>query len=309
MFDKQYRDDYGVYSIQAEEEFDGKLYQWRKYVNLSRTRALGGLYANWCEDGTIKFYRTEYLRDRAFPQFVEDTKETKSIMTDFEKKFIAILNTHDEMCPNRMVENFWGKYMLIDAGDGYYPIIVHRCTMPGLGTPEVYKLLNKNMKKHLRNPNSKMPHFERQLIRFFNEYDEREIEGNIEMDAFWTKYVVIGPPDDYEYFAIIYREDHNQMPHKEAIKRINKDAGVWRKIIFDEDINWGPYDSWYESVEDANAACFEVDKDGNLIIPKGECAWLITERGPAGGHACINYHGTEIDVVDLWNFAHEEDDV
>ena len=67
-----YRDHYGRYQIIAEHEFDGKLYQWRQYDNSPKVKSLGGCYANWCEDGRIKFYRNWYLRDKAFPKFVND---------------------------------------------------------------------------------------------------------------------------------------------------------------------------------------------------------------------------------------------
>ena len=66
------KDQYGRFETQAEQEFDGKMYYWRKYDNNARIKALGGQYANYCEDGRIKFYRNEYIRDKAFPKFVEE---------------------------------------------------------------------------------------------------------------------------------------------------------------------------------------------------------------------------------------------
>lgn len=73
MYNNKYRDQYGRFEIQAEQAFNNKLYQWRKYENNNRIKALGGQYANYCEqDNRIKFYRNEYIRDKAFPKFIDD---------------------------------------------------------------------------------------------------------------------------------------------------------------------------------------------------------------------------------------------
>lgn len=64
-----FTDSYGRYEVQATETFDNKIYEWRKYQNSPKIKQLGGIYANWCEDGRIKFYRNEYLRDKAFSKF------------------------------------------------------------------------------------------------------------------------------------------------------------------------------------------------------------------------------------------------
>lgn len=69
-----YRDSFGVYEIQAELEFKGKFYQWRQYSNSPIIKRQGGCYANYCEDGRLKFYRNEHIRDRAFSNFVEEGK-------------------------------------------------------------------------------------------------------------------------------------------------------------------------------------------------------------------------------------------
>ena len=69
-----YKDQYGRFEPQAEQEFDGKMYYWRKYDNNPKIKSLGGQYANYCEDGRIKFYRNEYIKDKAFPKFVEEGK-------------------------------------------------------------------------------------------------------------------------------------------------------------------------------------------------------------------------------------------
>ena len=73
-----YKDEYGRFEIQAEHEFNNKLYQWRKYQNSPMIKRLGGMYANYCEQtNNIKFYRNEYIRDKAFPKFVDSQGEVK----------------------------------------------------------------------------------------------------------------------------------------------------------------------------------------------------------------------------------------
>ena len=68
-----YKDQYGNFEIQAEQEFNNKLYQWRKYQNSPQIKRLGGMYANYCVDTScIKFYKNEYIRDKAFPKFVDE---------------------------------------------------------------------------------------------------------------------------------------------------------------------------------------------------------------------------------------------
>jgi hypothetical protein len=71
-----YRDQYGRFEIQAEQEFNNKIYQWRKYDNNARIKALGGQYANYCEDGRIKFHRNEYIRDKTFSKFVDEGEKS-----------------------------------------------------------------------------------------------------------------------------------------------------------------------------------------------------------------------------------------
>ena len=66
------RDQYGRYQIEAEEKFDGKTFQWRKYENSPKIKRLGGQYANYCiNNGDVKFYRNSCIRDRAFPKFID----------------------------------------------------------------------------------------------------------------------------------------------------------------------------------------------------------------------------------------------
>lgn len=60
-------------NIQAIEEEDGLTFQWLKFTNSPTIKRLGGMYANRCvETDTFKFYKSEYLRDRAYPKFVRD---------------------------------------------------------------------------------------------------------------------------------------------------------------------------------------------------------------------------------------------
>ena len=70
--EQKYKDQYGVFEIQAEEEFEGKTFQWRKYNNSEKIKFMGGQYANYCEDTEdIKFYKSEHLRDNGFVKFIE----------------------------------------------------------------------------------------------------------------------------------------------------------------------------------------------------------------------------------------------
>lgn len=65
------------FTIEAEIEENGHFFQWRKYVNAKFVKNLGGIYANWCDNGNIKFYKNAYLRDRAYPKFVNENSEVK----------------------------------------------------------------------------------------------------------------------------------------------------------------------------------------------------------------------------------------
>lgn len=67
-----YKDEYGAFVLEAEIEEGGKFFQWRKYVNSPQIKGLGGMYAIWCENDHIKFYRSSYLRDKAYPKFVKE---------------------------------------------------------------------------------------------------------------------------------------------------------------------------------------------------------------------------------------------
>ena len=69
-------DNYGRFEIQAEQEFDGLTFQWRKYQNSPMIKKLGGMWVNYCLDTScITFYRNEYIRDKAFSKFVENQKK------------------------------------------------------------------------------------------------------------------------------------------------------------------------------------------------------------------------------------------
>ena len=80
-----YRDGFGTFEIEAEEEFDGMYFQWRKYTNSPVVKAQGGMYANYCVDTKqIKFYRNDFIRDRSFSKFIERCKNgsSKTVQTD-----------------------------------------------------------------------------------------------------------------------------------------------------------------------------------------------------------------------------------
>lgn len=63
--------------VEAEEEFNGHFFQWRKYTNLPAVKSMGGIYASWCDNGNIRFYRSAYIRDRSFSRFVDENSEVK----------------------------------------------------------------------------------------------------------------------------------------------------------------------------------------------------------------------------------------
>ena len=68
------KDNFGTYEITLEyiEPSNNKLYEFRKYVNSTKIKMLGGMYAIYCEeDNSIIFRKSDYLRDKSFPKFVE----------------------------------------------------------------------------------------------------------------------------------------------------------------------------------------------------------------------------------------------
>jgi len=70
-----HRDANGGYRITFvyTEPDDGKSYVFKTYINSAKIKSLGGRFSIFCEDdGREKFYRSEYLRDRAYSKFVRD---------------------------------------------------------------------------------------------------------------------------------------------------------------------------------------------------------------------------------------------
>ncbi len=65
------------FAVEAEIEENGHFFQWRKYTNTKFIKNLGGMYANWCDNGNIKFYKSAYIRDRAYSKFVKENSEVK----------------------------------------------------------------------------------------------------------------------------------------------------------------------------------------------------------------------------------------
>ena len=65
------------FTVEAEIEENGHFFQWRKYTNVRFIKNLGGIYANWCDNGNIKFYKSAYIRDRAYSKFVKENSEVK----------------------------------------------------------------------------------------------------------------------------------------------------------------------------------------------------------------------------------------
>lgn len=71
-------DSFGVYetTFYYKEPANSKSYEFRKYVNSKKIKALGGMYAIYCEeDNKIIFRKSEYLRDRSYKKFAEDQCE------------------------------------------------------------------------------------------------------------------------------------------------------------------------------------------------------------------------------------------
>ena len=74
------RDEYGRYQVEAQETFNNMVFEWRKYDNSPKIKKLGGQYVNYCiSNGEMKFYRSWYIRDKAFPKFVDNQKCTEKI--------------------------------------------------------------------------------------------------------------------------------------------------------------------------------------------------------------------------------------
>ena len=72
------KDDFGRYIVTFKylEPDNSKEYEFRKYDNSVRIKALGGMYALCClDDSKIIFRKSEYLRDRSYKKFSEDQCE------------------------------------------------------------------------------------------------------------------------------------------------------------------------------------------------------------------------------------------
>ena len=65
-------------SIQAEIVINNLTFQWLQFRNNREIKQLGGLFANRCvEKNIIKYYKSAYLRDRAFSKFVINCMEER----------------------------------------------------------------------------------------------------------------------------------------------------------------------------------------------------------------------------------------
>ena len=68
------KDSFGVYEVTFNylEPTNNKHYEMRKYVNSKKIKALGGMYAIYCEeDQQLIFRKSEHLRDRSYGKFVD----------------------------------------------------------------------------------------------------------------------------------------------------------------------------------------------------------------------------------------------
>lgn len=73
-----FQDDYGFYKLEAEQEFDNRTIQWRKYNNSPRIKRLGGMYCTYCpETNEYKFYRNDYIRGKGLNKFIKKVQEMK----------------------------------------------------------------------------------------------------------------------------------------------------------------------------------------------------------------------------------------
>lgn len=66
------KDSFGAYetTFYYKEPANGKSYEFRKYVNSGKIKALGGMWAIYCEDDNcIVFRKSEYLRDKSYKKF------------------------------------------------------------------------------------------------------------------------------------------------------------------------------------------------------------------------------------------------
>ena len=88
------KDSFGCYEVTFiyKEPANGKTYEFRKYVNSSKIKSVGGMYAIYCEeDNFIIFRKSEYLRDRSYSKFSDNLcrdakKYSEDIVTPMELK-------------------------------------------------------------------------------------------------------------------------------------------------------------------------------------------------------------------------------
>ena len=67
-------DNFGRYVVtfRYKEPDNNKNYEFRKYVNSTKIKKFGGMFALYCEeDNQIIFRRNEYLRDKSYKKFSE----------------------------------------------------------------------------------------------------------------------------------------------------------------------------------------------------------------------------------------------
>lgn len=80
------KDSFGCYDVTFTytEPDNNKTYEFRKYVNSSKIKSVGGMYAIYCEeDNSIIFRKSEYLRDRSYSKFVNKLcKDAKNYSED-----------------------------------------------------------------------------------------------------------------------------------------------------------------------------------------------------------------------------------
>ena len=94
-----FKDDYGAFEITFEykEPDNNHTYELRKYVNSPSIKKLGGMYSIYSQDTKrIKFYKSEYLRDRAYSKFVNEDI-VKVVNNDG-------VDTNNKVIPNKRID-------------------------------------------------------------------------------------------------------------------------------------------------------------------------------------------------------------
>ena len=140
------KDKFGCYEVtfSYKEPDNDKTYEFRKYVNSSKIKSLGGMYAIYCEeDQKIIFRKSEYLRDRSYKKFSEDQCEdaksySEDILTPMKLKE-KIQNSYEY--DSKIVSNYieW-------ANKAYHlPAYIDKTKL----TEEEFQTLRKLIKKSL----------------------------------------------------------------------------------------------------------------------------------------------------------------